>query len=353
MRWACGTQVVLQAHSQSGYVIENQRAKRYRSRDEAEREHPRLKADNPVPLKDFVNLVGKYVFPKADFVRCQIVGPEGKCHQSHGKGWIAQLTDLSEGYIGHRCVEGHFGHDPRFAHLFSKAAERVEKEITIDGLVTALRSILQKPGVQEEVHKLKLRWRDLYQRGTDLPGRLTQALRKELASRRKRNSLDVVIRVIYVETEEDERSKEKRTVTTRRPVRYGVLSGLQALDATQLGKVGLKLDAVAGAMQQAIASQDQPQPLLEKWLGALAYIERAEQELSRYEATLAAFSRPDNLKLFWLLVPNRLDQLAAIRVAIDISSRRTVTDTEVSEVRKIWADEIRAANGERDFEVGG
>ena len=88
-------------------------------------------------------------------------------------------------------------------------------------------------------------------------------------------------------------------------------------------------------------------------MGALAYIERAEQELSRYEATLAAFSRPDNLKLFWLLVPNRLDQLAAIRVAIDISSRRTVTDTEVSEARKIWADEIRAANGERDFEVGG
>jgi hypothetical protein len=121
--------------------------------------------------------------------------------------------------------------------------------------------------VQEEVHKLKLRWRDLYQRGTDLPGRLTRALRKELASRRKRNSLNVVIRVIYVETEEDGRSKEKRTVTTRRSVRYGVLSGLRALDATQLGKVGLKLDAVAGAIQQAIASQDQPQPLLEKMVG--------------------------------------------------------------------------------------
>lgn len=329
-----------------------QRAKRYRSRTEAERDRPRLSRDNPVSLKEFVDLVGDYEFPKAEYVRCQLVDDTGKCHQLHGSGWIAQLMDESEGYIGHDCAEGHFATNPRFASLFTAAAERVSREITIGQLVAALTTVLANPGLSEALNDLKRRWDLIHNRAMNLQARLTDPLRKELTARRKAGNANVMIRVHYVETEIDAQGREHKLVR-HQPVRWGALSGLQALDPRPLSKIGQRLNDAKSALEKAVASEDQPQKQLGKWVADLEYIERAEEDLRQYETSLEAFCRPENLKLLWLLLQGRFEQRAAIRVAIDIASRRQVSDTEVDAARDAWVQEIKAAQGGRDFDVVG
>jgi hypothetical protein len=324
------------------------RARRYRSRREAEREHPLLHQDNLVPLENFADLLGDYEFPKLEYVRCQLIDAGGKCHKLHGWGWIAQLKNESEGYIGHDCAEEHFGGDPRFAAVFTAAAERVDKEITIGLLEAALRPLIDDPSMPDRLNDVKRRWRQLYDRAANLPGQLTEPLRKELSARRKQASLDVVINVIQVETEIDE-NKRERKIVTRHPTRWGVLSGLQALDIRPLGKIGLRLDDAGAAIRQAVISGDQSKDTLSKWLADLQYIERADQALKQHEANLLAFCRPDNLKLLWLLFSGRFEQLSAIRVALEIISRKRVMDDEVATTREAWAQEIKAANGGSEF----
>jgi hypothetical protein len=328
-----------------------QRAKRYGSRSEAERDHPRLNTDNPVPLATFTDLLGEYEFPKAEHIRCQLIDQKGKCHELHGWGWIAQLADRSEGYIGHRCAEKHFEDDPRFAELFKRAAARVTQEITIGRLVSALRSLLEQPQLPEALNNLKRRWADLYQRATNLPAQLSDPLRKELAARK--GNANVMIRVIYVEIEIDEKTKRERKISRPQQVRWGVLNGLQALDSKPLGKVGQRLTDAEIALQQAVASEDQPESSLAKWVGALDYVKRAEEDLRKYEATLAAFSRPENLKLFWMLFRDQFDQRAAVRAALEMTSRKRATDTEVTAARDAWASELKAAHEGRDIEIVG
>ena len=328
------------------------RAKKYRSRSEAEREHPRLSPDNSVPLATFADLLGEYEFPKTEWVRCQLVDQKGTCHELHGRGWIAQLGDESEGYIGHRCAGKHFEDDPRFADLFRRAAARVTQEITVGRLISSLRSLLEQPQLPETLSNLKRRWGELYQRATSLPGQLSDPLRKELAARRKANP-NVMIRVIDVEIEIDEKTKRERKIFTRRSVRWGVLSGLQALESKPLGKVGQRLNDAESALHHAVASEDQPQSSLAKWVGALEYVKSAEGHLERYEAVLAAFCRPENLKLLWVLFRDQFDQRSAVRAALEMTSRRRATDAEVSAARDAWAGELRAAHGGRDFEIVG
>lgn len=328
------------------------RAKKYLSRGEAEREHSRLTPDNSVPLATFADLLGEYEFPKTEWVRCQLVDQKGTCHELHGWGWIAQLGDGSEGYIGHRCAEKHFEDDPRFADLFRRAAARVAQEINIGQLVAALRALLEQPQLPEVLNNLKRRWVELYQRATSLPGQLSDPLRKELAARRKGNP-NVMIRVIYVEIEVDEKTKRERKIFTRQPVRWGVLSGLQALESKPLGKVGQRLNDAESALRQAVASEDQPQSSLAKWVAALEYVKNAEDHLRKYEAGLAAFCRTENLKLLWMLFRDQFDQRAAVRAALEMTSRKRATDAEVTAARDAWAGELRAAHGGRDFEIVG
>ena len=76
------------------------RAKKYYSRSEAEREHPRLSVDNPVPLATFADLVGQYEFPLIERIRCQLVDQKGNCHELHGVGWMS-TANILEGDCAH------------------------------------------------------------------------------------------------------------------------------------------------------------------------------------------------------------------------------------------------------------
>jgi hypothetical protein len=236
--------------------------------------------------------------------------------------------------------------------MFAAAAARVDQEISIGRLVAALRSLLEKPGLSEALNDLKQRWGQLYDRATSLPGQLTAGLRKELAARRKQGNAAVMIRVAYVEIELDEKKRERKIIT-RQPVRWGSLSGLQALDSKPLGRVGQRLSDARSTLDQAVASEDRTADELGKWVDGLEYIERAEQDLKQYEANYTAFCGPENLKLLWLLFQDRYDQLAAIRVALEITSRMRITDAETAAVRNTWVDEIKAAHGGREFDFTG
>lgn len=57
-----------------------------------------------------------------------------------------------------------------------------------------------------------------------------------------------MISVIYVEIEVDEKTKRERKIFTRQPVRWGVMSRLQALESKPLGKVGQRLNDAEAAL---------------------------------------------------------------------------------------------------------
>jgi hypothetical protein len=88
-------------------------------------------------------------------------------------------------------------------------------------------------------------------------------------------------------------------------------------------------------------------------VAALEYVKIAEEHLANYEAALGAFYRPENLKLLWMLFRDQFDQRTAVRVAIELISRKRVTDAEVGAARDVWSREIKAAHGDREFEVFG
>jgi hypothetical protein len=108
-----------------------------------------------------------------------------------------------------------------------------------------------------------------------------------------------MISVIYVEIEVDEKTKRERKIFTRRPVRWGVLSGLQALESKPLGK------SARGSM-------------------TLKPLCSCRRRAGR-----------------------------SIGAALEMTSRKRATDAEVTAARDAWAGELRAARGGRDFEIVG
>jgi hypothetical protein len=327
------------------------RAQRFRSRSEAERARPRLSANNPVPLVQFADLIGDYRFPEPEWVRCQLVDERGECKQRHGWGWIAQLTDGSEGYIGHDCAEDRFGADPRFADKFAAAAIRVDREITTDLLVARLMRSLADPNVrQAESDALRSRDR-LSERLMHTRNLLPRAVLDKLSDRAKRRDMEVMVRVLYIETEVDEKTGRRRQVTKPQDRRWGMLSGLEGLDNRPLLKIGSRLRDAEAALSHAVASVDQPDSSLRKWASAIEYVGRAAPEIRQRAALLDSFCRPENLKLLWLLASDRYDQLTVVNAALEIATRKRVTDEEAGAAHMAWSQEIKDAHGGVDFQL--
>jgi hypothetical protein len=180
----------------------NERARRFLSRQEAEVSRPKLNPQAVIQLDRFADLIGDYTFPKSDWVRCQLVDQKGKCKRLHGWGWIAQTTDETEGYIGHDCVQGHFGNNPRFAALFAAAAARVGREIDKDALVSRLNRLLLDENLPPSIESAKYRQRHLNAQILRIRTLLPLSLIKKL-DRVKGNDRDVAIWVFYQEEEED------------------------------------------------------------------------------------------------------------------------------------------------------
>jgi hypothetical protein len=139
----------------------------------------------------------------------------------------------------------------------------------------------------------------------------------------------------------------------RQEFRWGTLSGLEGLDNRPLSRIGGKLADASAALTNAVASIETPVASMQKWAHALEYVRRASGDLDRHESMIDSFCRLENTKLLWLLVKNRFDQIAAANAALEISSRRRITDEEAVAARNAWTQEIRDAYGGREFEIVG
>lgn len=329
------------------------RAQRFTSRREAELGRPRLSADNPVCLEQFADLVGDYRFPKPEWIRCQLVDEKGRCKRLHGWGWVAQLADGTEGYIGHDCADDHFKADPRFAGKFANAAARVDREITTDLAVARLRRLIADPNIRVTLDTAMRRRNRLSGRLMRLRNLLPLVVFKKVVDRAKRGDTAIMVRILYVEIEIDEKTKRRREVVTSKQLRWGTLTNLEGLDDRPLLKIGRRLAEADTALVRAVAAVDQPVRSMQKWAAALEYVDRVATDLDKHEALIDGFSRPENLKLLWLLAEDRFDQLAVINAAIEITTQKRVTDEQAETARKAWSQEIKDAHGGREFQVAG
>lgn len=334
-------------------VLSTGRAQRFTSRGEAELARPRLSADNPVCLAEFADLVGDYRFPKPEWIRCQLVDEKGRCKKLHGWGWVAQLADGTEGYIGHDCADDHFKADPRFAGKFANAVARVDREITTDLAVARLGRLIADPRIRVTLDTAMRRRNRLSDRLSRLRNLLPPVVFKKLVDRAKRGDAAVMVRILYVEIETDEKTKRRREVVTPKQLRWGILTGLEGLDDRPLLKIGKRLAEADTALLRAVAAVDQPVTSMRKWAAALEYVDRVAADLEKHEALIDGFTRPENLKLLWLLAEDRFDQLAVVNAAVEITTQKRVTDEQAETARDAWSQEIEDAHGGRKFQLVG
>ncbi len=284
-------------------------------------------------------------------MRCQLIDEKGKCKRAHGWGWIAQLRDGTEGYIGHDCAEGHFQADPRYAGMFLAASARVDEEITTDQLISRLQGLLSNSEVATTLNLAWNRWRAISDRIGTLRLGLAPDIRAKLLDKLKRGDNAVLINVLYIEWKESERTGEKRQVIKPRPVRWGHLSGLEILKSNKISQVGRRLAEANDAGLAATASIDQKTEKMNKWASALEYWQRAHRDLDEIEATVGSFCLPQNLKLLWLFASKRKDQVALVRTALELTSQSTISEAEASITRDNWEREVVTAHNGLEFEV--
>lgn len=330
-----------------------ERARRYTVRVELVRDRPFLNPDAEIPLSEVADLTADYRLQKAEWVRCQLVDENGRCTRLHGWGWVAKLADRTEGYIGHDCVDSHFGKDQRFDNLIAQAAARIDREITTDDLVRRLERFLADSTLRSLLAAARVQWTALNDRILNLRNRLPSEVMRNLRDRLKRKNTLVEVRTIYIEWEDDKRTGEKRQRRNPIVVSWAHLSGLEAIRLNKILKIGARLVDAEAALQRAIASIDQPLADLRKWATALEYSTRVDQDLTRIQTAIDEFHHPQNLKLLWLLEPRRVDQLAVVRSALELATSGVVSDAQAIAARDAWEQEIMDAHDGRAFEIVG
>lgn len=315
----------------------------FRSPSEARSVRPNLDQSCNIPLKDFERLIGRYAFPRAEWVRCQLEENGSVCRQEHGNGWIAMRKDGKEGFIGKDCAHAHFGADSNFA----AEATRITRELRINDLVKRLKDRFDDPifrsRLEAAVERQKV-LRDAVGRGRH---RWPEPLLLRLASMTKTGNRAVTIEIQYSETD----SESGRETVTWQPAMLGNIAAPEGLNPARIREIAKRLEAVWETLNQAVPSNEQPEKLLRKWNGSLDDVDRCEAELEEVSASLQAFERPENLRLLcWLVRQDHL-QLAVVRAVLELSGTGVVTEAAVRSTRRTWHDAIRAAHGDRDFRV--
>ena len=330
------------------------RARRFTSRREIELAFPtQLDPDCDLPLDQFKDLVGDYMLPKQEWVRCQLVDEHGRCNEEHGHGWLAERMDRTVVFMGHNCAELRFGSDPRFAALFAEVAARAGRDIEKNALIRRLSKLLSDPTVGPTVDAASRKRALLDDRVNQIRRLLRPETLRRLMERIKRGNMAVRIRVMYVETEIDEKTKKERKVVTPRELGWGILAGVESLNTGPLNRIGGKLSEARAALNQAVASEDHADKTMKTWATALESVLPAARELEGIEAALARFLNPKNLQLLWLLEKDALSQIASVNVALELTSRQRVTDEQAISTHQAWVQEIRDAHQGFRFEVVG
>lgn len=330
------------------------RGRTFTTRREIEDAFPTLNPDCPLPLDQFDNLdlLADYWLPKAEQVRCQLLDEHGRCNEPHQWGWLVQLKDTGAvGFLGHDCADRHFRNDPRFAALFAEAVARVERDIAKNTLIKRLEGRLSDPALRPTLDAASRKWEALFERVNQVRGLLRSEILRRLMERTKRGNMDVHVRVLYIEKEIDEKTQRERDVLGPQEVRLGVLAGVESLNMGPINRIGGKFSVARAALREAVASEDQPDKAMKKWAAALEAVQPAVADLYRIEAALARFLHPDNLKLIWLLEKDTFGQIAAVRAALELASRRRISDEEAIATHRAWVQAIRDTHKGFSFEV--
>lgn len=330
------------------------RARRFMSRRDIEFAFSKLDPDCPLPLDQFNDLLGDYMLPKAEWVHCQLVDEHGRCNEPHGWGWLGELKESGTvGFMGHVCADRHFRNDPRFAEKFAKAAARVKRDIAKNALIKRLGERLSDPTLGPTLEEADRKWAALNDQINRMRGLLRPESLRRLMERTKRGNMDVNIRVLYVETEIDEKTKKRHDKVKPQQVRWGILAGIEGLDTRSLSRVGGKLADARAALNQAVASEEQPDKAMRRWATSLETVRPAVSELDKIEAAIERFLRPENLKLLWLLEKDAPAQIRAINVALELDRRQRISDELAASTHRAWVQEIRDAHQGFKFEAIG
>ncbi len=319
------------------------RAQQFRSRREVETRDS-FDSRCGIDLAEFGSLIGAYVFPESEQVKCQLVKNGSVCGQVHWHGWVARRKDGAEGYIGGDCAAKNFGAD----RTFTAERARVRRELRIDELVGRLAGYLADPALTSRIDEAIGRHRALRSEFARIRDLWPKAIRRRLQDMAKTGNRRIVAEFQRIEVDEKGQKRWDWIPTT-----LAVIAGVEVFDGQRIRDVGSRLKTSREARNEAQAAHDLPERTLRLWADALGDLDRCEAELDELQASLEAFLRPDNLRAVCWASNNEQAQETAAAVVLELVSGHAPTATQAHAARLQWASAIRAENGGRQFRIAG
>lgn len=319
------------------------RAQQFRSRREVET-RDRFDLGCAIELAEFGSLVGAYVFPESEQVKCQLLKNGSICGQVHWHGWVARRKDGAEGYIGGDCATKNFGAD----RTFTAERARVRRELRIDELVARLAGYLGDPDLASRIDEAIGRHRALRSDVARIRDLWPKTIRRRLQDMAKTGNRRIVAEFQRIEVDEKGRERSEWIPST-----IAVVAGVDAFDGERIREVSNRLTASREARIEAQASGDLPERTLRQWADALGDIDRCEADLDELHASLEAFLRPENLRAVCWASSNEQAQETAAAVTLELISGHAPTATQAHAARLEWASAIRAENSGRQFRIAG
>ncbi|MDA8347703.1 MAG: hypothetical protein M0038_02665 [Pseudomonadota bacterium] len=319
------------------------RAQQFRSRGEVETRGS-FDPSCGITLAEFGGLVGAYVFPESERVKCQLVTNGSVCGQVHWHGWVARRKDGAEGYIGGDCAAQNFGAD----RTFTAERARVRRELRIDELVARLEGYLGDTALASRIEEAIGRHRALRSEIARIRDLWPKTIRRRLQDMAKTGNRRIVAEFQRIEVDEEGREHGEWIPSTN-----AVIAGVDVFDGERLRDIGGRLKASREARNAAQASRDLPERILRQWADEIGDINRCEADLDELHASLDAFLRPENLRAVCWASSNEQAQETAAAVTLELISGHAPTATQAHTARLQWASAIRAQNDGRQFRIAG
>jgi hypothetical protein len=322
-----------------------QRIQQFQSSQEAQAAHPRLDSEAPMPKESFRAITGVYMFPRTDWVLCQLTVAGGTvCRQEHGKGWIMQRADGVEGFIGHDCARDHFGAD----QLFRTEAARARREVRTDELVARLKTLLSDPTRRERLQdgfKRQQQLRRDVRRTRDL---LPNSVKTRLHDMTRTSNRSVQVQFEYRQLIEDKDGKEREVSKWERRV-IGAVINPSAIDLTAVELLGERFRSASAALEYADPSPERTEKELRTWVRNLEDVEQCEADVDEAAESLDAFAQPENLRLLCWTCRNPDEQIQVARAALTLARGTEVSDSAARKPLEDWRRTLSDANQGRRF----
>lgn len=324
-----------------------QRIQQFQSSRKVRAARPRLDTDAPMPKERFRAITGVYMFPRTDWVTCQLTIDGGNmCRTEHGKGWIMQRADGIEGFIGRDCARDHFGAD----HAFSKEVARARREMRTDELVARLKALLANEARRERLADGFQRQQQVRKHVRRIRDLLPNALKNRLHDMTKTGNRNVFAWFEYQERIEDNEGKE-RVVTKWERRQVGDVTSPSAIDITAIELLADRFRSALAALENADANPERTEGELRSWVQSIEDIESCEADVDEVAESLQAFLQPENLKLLCWTCRDSNDQVQVAQAALTLSRGSEVSETAARKALEGWRRSVSDANQGRRFRI--